>query len=246
MASGVKFTPWLPPSGGRPSLHTTHNSPIREVSMDSDPRDTDDPPDRDGYSRELSRGSRGGLSNPRERVPLDAVETSSRATSSCRGATSARAGSRCSSQSSRICVGISSVSAARQPRRARPPNGLVSRNVDVPSALTGIRCCTDDGDRTASACWRRLRLLSWGSHGIGCWENRTARVGARVQPSGAAGGCGVTSEQDAHVTPTREQTRDARPQAEVRGLVAAPRGLLLQRDVLARSSELANDRSTPE
>ena len=40
--------------------------------MDFDPRDTDDPRDRDGYGRELSRGSRGGPSNPRERVPLDA------------------------------------------------------------------------------------------------------------------------------------------------------------------------------
>ena len=35
-----------------------------EVSMDFDPRWPDDPRDRDDYGRELSQGSRGGLSNP--------------------------------------------------------------------------------------------------------------------------------------------------------------------------------------
>ena len=49
-----------------------------EVSMDFDPRSTDDPRDRDGYGRELSQGSRGGLSNPREREPLDARDVFTR------------------------------------------------------------------------------------------------------------------------------------------------------------------------
>ena len=36
--------------------------------MDFDPRSIDDSRDRDHYGRELSQGSRGGLSNPRERA----------------------------------------------------------------------------------------------------------------------------------------------------------------------------------
>src|SRR5688572_33504416 len=43
----------------------------REVSMDFDPRSIDDSRDRDVYGRELNQGSRGGLSNPRERERLD-------------------------------------------------------------------------------------------------------------------------------------------------------------------------------
>src|SRR5712691_2215673 len=43
----------------------------QEAYMDFDPRWTDDPRDRDARDRELSRGSRGGLSNPRERERLD-------------------------------------------------------------------------------------------------------------------------------------------------------------------------------
>ena len=39
--------------------------------MDFDPRWTDDPRDRDDRDRELNQGSRGGLSNPRERERLD-------------------------------------------------------------------------------------------------------------------------------------------------------------------------------
>ena len=39
--------------------------------MDFDARWSDDPRDRDDYGRELNQGSRGGLSNPREREPLD-------------------------------------------------------------------------------------------------------------------------------------------------------------------------------
>jgi hypothetical protein len=39
--------------------------------MDFDPRSIDDSRDRDRDGRELSQGSRGGLSNPREREPLD-------------------------------------------------------------------------------------------------------------------------------------------------------------------------------
>lgn len=39
--------------------------------MDFDPRWDDDPRDRDDDGRELSRGSRGGLSNPRERERLE-------------------------------------------------------------------------------------------------------------------------------------------------------------------------------
>ena len=46
--------------------------------MDFDPRRTDDPRDRDDYGRELSQGSRGGLSNPREREPLDARDVFTR------------------------------------------------------------------------------------------------------------------------------------------------------------------------
>ena len=46
--------------------------------MDFDPRWSDDPRDRDDYGRELSQGSRGGLSNPREREPLDAREAFTR------------------------------------------------------------------------------------------------------------------------------------------------------------------------
>jgi hypothetical protein len=42
-----------------------------EVNMDFDPRWTDDPRDRDDRDRELDRGSRGGLSNPRERERLE-------------------------------------------------------------------------------------------------------------------------------------------------------------------------------
>ena len=49
-----------------------------EVSMDFDPRWSDDPRDRDDYGRELSQGSRGGLSNPREREPLDARDVFTR------------------------------------------------------------------------------------------------------------------------------------------------------------------------
>ena len=39
--------------------------------MDFDPRWTDDPRDRDDEGRALSRGSRGGLSNPRDRERLE-------------------------------------------------------------------------------------------------------------------------------------------------------------------------------
>ena len=39
--------------------------------MDFDPRSIDDSRDRDDRGRELSLGSRGGLSNPRERERLD-------------------------------------------------------------------------------------------------------------------------------------------------------------------------------
>jgi hypothetical protein len=46
--------------------------------MDFDPRWPDDPRDRDDYGRELSQGSRGGLSNPREREPLDARDVFTR------------------------------------------------------------------------------------------------------------------------------------------------------------------------
>ncbi len=46
--------------------------------MDFDPRWTDDPRDRDDYGRELSQSSRGGLSNPREREPLDARDVFTR------------------------------------------------------------------------------------------------------------------------------------------------------------------------
>jgi hypothetical protein len=56
--------------------------------MDFEPRWTDDPRDRDNYGlraealakagRELSQGSRGGLSNPRERDPLDARDVFTR------------------------------------------------------------------------------------------------------------------------------------------------------------------------
>ena len=46
--------------------------------MDFDPRWTDDPRDRDDYGREPSQGSRGGLSNPRERKPLGARDVFTR------------------------------------------------------------------------------------------------------------------------------------------------------------------------
>jgi hypothetical protein len=46
--------------------------------MDFDHRWSDDPRDRDDYGRELSQGSRGGLSNPREREPLDARDVFTR------------------------------------------------------------------------------------------------------------------------------------------------------------------------
>lgn len=39
--------------------------------MNFDPRSIDDSRDRDVYGRELNQGSRGGLSNPRERERLD-------------------------------------------------------------------------------------------------------------------------------------------------------------------------------
>ena len=46
--------------------------------MDFDPRSIDDSRDRDDDGRELSQGSRGGLSNPREREPLDARDVFTR------------------------------------------------------------------------------------------------------------------------------------------------------------------------
>jgi hypothetical protein len=49
-----------------------------EVSMDFDPRWPDDLRARDDRERELSQGSRGGLSNPRERLPLDARDVFTR------------------------------------------------------------------------------------------------------------------------------------------------------------------------
>ena len=49
----------------------SHEHFRQEAYMDFDPRWTDDPRDRDDRDRELSRGSRGGLSNPRERERLD-------------------------------------------------------------------------------------------------------------------------------------------------------------------------------
>ena len=49
----------------------SHEHFRQEASMDFDPRWTDDPRDRDDRDRKLSRGSRGGLSNPRERERLD-------------------------------------------------------------------------------------------------------------------------------------------------------------------------------
>jgi len=68
--------------------------------MDFDPRWSDDPRDGDDYGlrsealakegRELSQGSRGGLSNPRERQPLDAREVFTRDLELPRGAERAR------------------------------------------------------------------------------------------------------------------------------------------------------------
>jgi hypothetical protein len=55
-----------------------------------DPRSIDDSRDRDVYGRELNQGSRGGLSNPRERERLDPRDVL-RATSSCRAAMRASA-----------------------------------------------------------------------------------------------------------------------------------------------------------
>jgi hypothetical protein len=46
--------------------------------MDFDPRSIDDSRDRDDRGRELSQGSRGGLSNPREHEPLDARDVFTR------------------------------------------------------------------------------------------------------------------------------------------------------------------------
>jgi hypothetical protein len=46
--------------------------------MDFDPRWSDDPRERDDRGRELNQGSRGGLSNPREREPLDARDVFTR------------------------------------------------------------------------------------------------------------------------------------------------------------------------
>ena len=46
--------------------------------MDFDPRWNDDPRERDDHGRELNQGSRGGLSNPREREPLDARDVFTR------------------------------------------------------------------------------------------------------------------------------------------------------------------------
>ena len=46
--------------------------------MDFDPRSIDDSRDRDVYGRELNQGSRGGLSNPRERERLDPREVFTR------------------------------------------------------------------------------------------------------------------------------------------------------------------------
>src|SRR5919106_5501919 len=43
----------------------------REVFMDFDPRSIDDSRERDVDGRELNQGSRGGLSNPRERERLE-------------------------------------------------------------------------------------------------------------------------------------------------------------------------------
>ncbi len=46
--------------------------------MDFDPRWSDDPRERDDCGRELSLGSRGGLSDPRERDPLEARDVFTR------------------------------------------------------------------------------------------------------------------------------------------------------------------------
>jgi hypothetical protein len=66
-----------------PSSHEHFHS---EVSMDFDPRWPDDPRDRDDRHRELSQGSRGGLSNPREREPLDVRDVFTRDLQLPRGA----------------------------------------------------------------------------------------------------------------------------------------------------------------
>ena len=63
--------------------------------MDFDPRSPDDPRDRDDHGRELSQGSRGGLSNPRERERLDARDVFTRDLELPRGPrTRARLGAR--------------------------------------------------------------------------------------------------------------------------------------------------------
>ena len=46
--------------------------------MDFDPRSIDESRDRDLFGRELTQGSRGGLSNPRERERLDARDVFTR------------------------------------------------------------------------------------------------------------------------------------------------------------------------
>src|SRR2546422_11310202 len=57
-----------------------------EVCMDFDPRSIDESRDRDDRGRELSQGSRGGLSNPRERERLEPREVFTRDLQLPRGA----------------------------------------------------------------------------------------------------------------------------------------------------------------
>jgi hypothetical protein len=74
-------------------------------NSDFDPRWTDDPHDRDDRERGLSRGGRGGLSNPRERQRLDIRDVFTRDLELPRGPERARGrsgvrGSRCRQQRS--------------------------------------------------------------------------------------------------------------------------------------------------
>ena len=129
--------------------------------MDFDPRWPDEPRDRDDYGRELSQGSRGGLSNPREREPLDARDVFTRDLELPRGPERERVWARDSDVRLRgsevrtlATVGAFRVRASRRsPRRsgptARPHRGDLRHVRELATDRYAVlyRCWRQDGER---------------------------------------------------------------------------------------------------
>src|SRR5580765_121361 len=102
--------------------------------MDFDSRWNDDPRDRDNYGRELSQGSRGGLSNPREREPLDARDVFTRDLELPRGPETLTAADTCAAV--RVCVGRRLVP-ARPPAEERMGGGEGRERPGLPRIWVG-------------------------------------------------------------------------------------------------------------